>query len=69
HNRKFLLLNRPTFGGKVRPNKEERVTFGINYRSVEAFVFKVEYQINNSKNEVLERGGNNGVVASVSAVF
>lgn len=50
-------------------NDEERWTVGINYRPVEAMVFKFEYQFNDTNNEALERGGNDGFLASVSAVF
>ncbi len=50
-------------------NKEDRWTLGLNYRPVETFVFKMEYQLNDSKNEALERGDNNGFIGSVSAAF
>ncbi len=50
-------------------NKEERWTIGLNYRPVETWVFKMDYQINSGKNETLERGDNDGVTFSVSAAF
>ncbi len=50
-------------------NKEERLTIGLNYRPVETWVFKLDYQFNNGKNEVLERGDNDGVTFSLSAAF
>ncbi|MCP4268778.1 MAG: hypothetical protein GY777_24895, partial [Candidatus Brocadiaceae bacterium] len=50
-------------------NKEERWTIGLNYRPVETWVFKMDYQINSSRNEVLERGDNDGVTFSISAAF
>lgn len=50
-------------------NEEYRWTFGLNYRPVETFVFKVEYQFNHTKNEALEKGSRDGFVASVSAAF
>ncbi len=52
-----------------RPNKESRWTFGLNYRPVENFVVKMEYQINNATNEALERGDFNGFLTSVTAAF
>ncbi len=50
-------------------NKEERLTMGLNYRPIETWVFKMSYQINSSRNEVLERGDNDGVIFSISAAF
>ncbi len=50
-------------------NKEERYTIGMNYRPVETWAIKLEYQINSTDNEVLENGDRNGFVASVSAAF
>ncbi len=47
-------------------NREERLTLGLNYRPVEAFVFKLEYQFNNTDNEPLERGDDDGFIASIS---
>lgn len=50
-------------------NKEKRSTIGINYRPVESWVFKLEYQRNSSTNEALERGDNDGVMASMAVGF
>ena len=50
-------------------NKESRFTLGLNYRPIESWVFKLEYQWNVSKNEVLERGDNDGLMASMAIGF
>lgn len=50
-------------------NKENRFTLGLNYRPIESCVFKLEYQWNDSSNEVLERGDNNGIMASMAVGF
>jgi len=50
-------------------NREERLTIGLNYRPVETWVLKLDYQFNRTKNEVLERGNNDGLILSVSAAF
>ncbi len=50
-------------------NREERFTIGLNYRPIESFVCKLEYQFNETDNEPLERGDNDGFIASVSAAF
>lgn len=50
-------------------NKESRFTLGFNYRPIESWVFKLEYQWNSSRNEVLERGDKDGVVASMAIGF
>ncbi|MCF7916588.1 MAG: hypothetical protein K9L61_02295 [Candidatus Omnitrophica bacterium] len=50
-------------------NEEERYTLGLNYRPVESWVFKLEYQWNDTKSESLERGSNNGFMASVAMGF
>ncbi len=50
-------------------NEENRWTIGLNYRPVESFVFKFEYQFNNTKNETLERGDKDGFIASITAAF
>lgn len=50
-------------------NKEERFTVGLNYRPVESWVFKLEYQWNHNDGETLERGDNNGFIASVAMGF
>lgn len=51
------------------PNIEERWVLGFNYRPVESWVFKLEYQNNRKKTETLERGDADGFIASVTAVF
>lgn len=53
----------------VGDNRETRWTVGINYRPVEMFVFKFEYQFNDTDREALERGDSDGFIASVSAAF
>lgn len=50
-------------------NKEKRFTLGLNYRPIESWVFKLEYQWNTSSNEVLERGDGEGVMASMAIGF
>jgi len=50
-------------------NKEKRFTLGLNYRPIESWVFKMEYQWNNSTNETLERGDKNGIMASMAMGF
>ncbi len=50
-------------------NREERLTIGLNYRPVETWVLKLDYQFNRTKNETLERGDNDGLVISVSAAI
>lgn len=50
-------------------NKERRFTLGMNYRPIESWVFKLEYQWNTSDNEALERGDKNGVMASAAIGF
>ena len=50
-------------------NKERRFTLGLNYRPIESWVFKMEYQWNASTNETLERGDKNGVMASMAMGF
>ena len=50
-------------------NEEERFTLGLNYRPVESWVLKLEYQWNKTENESLERGDNNGFIASVAMGF
>jgi len=50
-------------------NKEKRFTLGLNYRPIESWVFKMEYQWNASTNETLERGDKNGVMASMAMGF
>ncbi len=50
-------------------NEERRYTLGMNYRPIESWVFKLEYQWNRTKNEVLERGNNDGIMASMAIGF
>jgi len=50
-------------------NEEERYTIGLNYRPIDSFVVKFEYQFNDTKNEALEAGKNNGFVSSVALGF
>jgi len=53
----------------VGDNQEERFTLGFNYRPVESWVFKTEYQWNKTDNETLEHGDNNGFAASMTIGF
>lgn len=53
----------------VGDNEEDRWTLGLNYRPVESWVFKVEYQWNYTNNETLERGNNDGIFTSVAMGF
>ena len=41
----------------------------MNYRPVQNYVFKVEYQFNTTRSEALERGTANGVFTSITAAF
>jgi hypothetical protein len=50
-------------------NKETRYTLGLNYRPIESWVFKLEYQINDRSNEALERGDSDGIMASMAIGF
>ncbi len=50
-------------------NEEDRFTLGFNYRPIESWVFKMEYQWNDTKNEALERGNNDGFIASAAMGF
>lgn len=55
--------------GGSEPNEEQRFTVGLNYRPVESWVFKVEWQVNRTRNESLERGNDDGFMASVAMGF
>jgi len=44
----------------------DRVTFGLNYRPIEDFVLKLDYEINNGN---LERGRSNGFIAAAALSF
>lgn len=50
-------------------NEERRYTFGMNYRPTESFVFKFEYQLNETENETLEAGDGDGFVSSMAFGF
>lgn len=50
-------------------NREHRWTLGLNYRPVETWAFKLEYQFNDGHHEPLEHGDNDGFLASVTAAF
>jgi len=50
-------------------NEETRFTLGFNYRPVESWVLKLEHQWNDTDNETLERGDNNGFMASMAMGF
>lgn len=72
----FTLIGRYGFAkieddgdAKTGDNKERRYTLGLNYRPVDSCAFKVEYQWNETKNETLEQGDKDGVMASVAIGF
>jgi len=50
-------------------NEEDRYTIGLNYRPIDSFVVKLEYQFNHSTGDVLEAGDKNGFVTSVAVGF
>jgi len=50
-------------------NRETRYTVGLNYRPIDNFVVKLEYQVNQTKNEALEHGDRNGFLTSVALGF
>jgi hypothetical protein len=50
-------------------NSELRYTVGFNYRPVESWVLKLEYQFNNNDNESLERGNRDGFISSIAMGF
>lgn len=50
-------------------NRERGYTIGLNYRPVETFVMKLEYQINQTKNETLVHGDENGFIFSIAYAF
>ena len=50
-------------------NEEHRWTLGINYRPVEAWVFKLEYLFNDTDNEELEFGDADGLTFSAGFSF
>lgn len=55
--------------GTVGNNEQDRWTIGLNYRPVESWVFKTEYQWNDSENEALENSGKDGFMWSVAMGF
>jgi len=50
-------------------NVEDRRTIGLNYRPIDSFVMKFEYQINDKEKETLEAGDGDGFVTSVAIGF
>lgn len=50
-------------------NEESRYTLGFNYRPIESWVLKFEYQWSRTENEALERGDNDGFLMSVAMGF
>jgi len=50
-------------------NEEERTTLGINYRPIDNFVVKLEYQFNNTDNDALEAGDGDGFITSMALGF
>jgi len=53
----------------LRDNEERRFTLGLNYRPVESWVLKLEYQNNHTDTESLERGDAEGFIASIAMGF
>jgi hypothetical protein len=51
------------------PNEEQRYTLGFNYRPIDSFVVKFEYQFNDKTNEALEAGDSDGFITSVALGF
>lgn len=75
-NPKLTLVGRYDWGlisddsdASLGDNEENRWTLGFNYRPVDNFVFKFEYQWNQTTGEVLERGDNNGFLSSMAIGF
>jgi len=50
-------------------NREQRYTIGLNYRPVESWVLKLEYQFNTNRGESLEKEDRDGFIASVAMGF
>lgn len=65
----YALIDDDTDFGTTKDNKEQRFTLGINYRPVESWVLKLEYQNNFTSQERLERGDSEGFIASVAMGF
>lgn len=57
------------FDATGRDNEEWRWTIGLNYRPVESWVLKLEYQNNETQLEALERGNSEGFIASIAMGF
>jgi len=53
----------------LNDNREVRWTIGLNYRPVESWVLKLEYQNNLTRAETLERGDSEGFLASIAMGF
>lgn len=53
----------------LNDNQEQRFTVGLNYRPVESWVLKLEYQNNRTQQETLERGDAEGFIASIAMGF
>ena len=75
-NPKLTLVGRYDWGlisddsdASLGNNEEKRWTLGLNYRPVDNFVFKFEYQWNQTTGETLERGDNNGFLTSMAIGF
>lgn len=65
----YALIDDDTDFGTTKDNKEQRFTFGLNYRPVESWVLKLEYQNNFTRSEALERGDAEGFIASIAMGF
>ncbi|MFA5059679.1 MAG: porin [Candidatus Omnitrophota bacterium] len=65
----WVLIGDDTDSSSSDNNEETRWTMGINYRPIDNFVFKLEYQWNQTTDEALERGDNNGFLTSVAIGF
>lgn len=50
-------------------NEEDRFTLGIAYRPTSNFVWKLEYQWNDTENEAIEKGSNDGFITSFALGF
>jgi hypothetical protein len=73
---KFTLVSRYDWvdiaddgGPGIGSNVEKRFTIGLNYRPIESWVFKLEYQWNRASNATLERGDRDGLMASMAIGF
>ncbi len=50
-------------------NRERRLSLGLNYRPTATWAFKLEYQFNDTKNEPVVKGDDDGFIFSVTATF